>query len=97
MASSSYSIGDEPSSSNYRSQYCDRCDADTPEQCMCDDQQIDVCNECGEDHRYHNDFSGVQTSIDVIFSEQFNERQSSTTRAVKVAVAAAAAAKEQVT
>jgi hypothetical protein len=31
-----YSVGDEPSSSNYRASYCDKCDADKPEQCMCE-------------------------------------------------------------
>jgi hypothetical protein len=34
-------------------------------------QQGDVCKECGHDHSYRPDFSdsGVQTSIDIIFSE----------------------------
>jgi hypothetical protein len=31
----SYSIGDEPSSSNYRPTYCDKCGADTQDQCIC--------------------------------------------------------------
>jgi hypothetical protein len=81
-----YSIGDEPSSSNYRPDYCNKCDADTPDQCRCDysscstaddyihhqqRQQGDVCRECGHDYSYRFDFSdsGVQTSIDIIFSE----------------------------
>ena len=29
-------------------------------------QQGSKCNECNQDHRYHPDFSGVQTSIDII-------------------------------
>jgi hypothetical protein len=58
----SYSIGDEPSSSNYRASYCDLCDADTPAQCKC----ISKCKECGEDHSFHPDFSRVETSIDVL-------------------------------
>jgi hypothetical protein len=67
----SYSIGDEISSSNYRPKYCSECDADTPDECKCKDsskQQYDddVCKECGHDHSYHPDFSGVQTSIDII-------------------------------
>jgi hypothetical protein len=84
-----YCIGDESSSSNYRPGYCNKCDADTIDHCICrDQQQIDgICKECGQNHSYRPNFSGVQTSIDVIFSEQFNERQSSTARAVKVAIA----------
>jgi hypothetical protein len=35
-----YSIGDEISSSNYRPCYCDRCDADSADQCICDDNDI---------------------------------------------------------
>jgi hypothetical protein len=66
--SMTYSIGDEISSSNYRPSYCNQCDADTPEQCTCDQQQYDyvVCKECGHDHCYRPNFSGVQTSIDII-------------------------------
>ena len=37
VMSRSYSIGDEISSSNYRPRYCDRCDADSPEQCVCEE------------------------------------------------------------
>jgi hypothetical protein len=81
-------IGDEISSSNYRACYCNQCDADTPDQCKCEDsctqQYDDVCKECGHDHSYRPDFSGVKTSIDIIFSEQLNETQA-TARAVKVA------------
>jgi hypothetical protein len=67
----SYSIGDEISSSNYRPCYCNQCDADIPDECKCKDsskQQYDddVCKECGHDHSYHPDFTGVQTSIDII-------------------------------
>lgn len=87
-----YSIGDEISSSNYRPDYCNKCDADTPDQCRCDysicstaddyihhqqRQQGDVCKECGHDHSYRHDFSdsGVQTSIDIIFSEPLVGRE----------------------
>jgi hypothetical protein len=71
----SYSIGDEPSSSNYRPDYCNKCDADSQQGCTCNSnnscfdpicQQCDKCKECGQDHSYHPDFSGVQTSIDII-------------------------------
>jgi uncharacterized protein (DUF1786 family) len=70
-----YSIGDEPSSSNYRPNYCNKCDADSEEDCLCSRnnsdfdsayQQGDKCEECNQDHRYHPDFSGVQISIDII-------------------------------
>ena len=70
-----YFIGDEPSSSNYRAGYCNQCDADTKEDCICRInnsgfnyiyQQDDKCRECSQDHSYHPDFTGVQTSIDII-------------------------------
>lgn len=32
-----YSIGDEISSSNYGPCYCNKCDADIPDQCTCKD------------------------------------------------------------
>lgn len=66
-----YSIGVEISSSNYRPYYCDVCDADTSDQCRC----ISKCKECGQDHSYHPNLTGIQTSIEVIFAEQFNEPQ----------------------
>jgi hypothetical protein len=71
----SYSLGDEHSSSNYRPNYCSKCDADSEEDCICNTnnsgfdsiyQQGDKCKECSQDHRYHPDFSRVQTSIDII-------------------------------
>ena len=37
----SYSIGDEPSSSNYRPGYCNKCDADTPDQYICSNNSSD--------------------------------------------------------
>jgi hypothetical protein len=70
-----YSIGDEPSSSNYRPGYCNKCDADKEEDCLCNRnnsdfnsicQQYGKCKECNQDHSYHPDFTGVQTSIDII-------------------------------
>jgi hypothetical protein len=70
-----YFIGDEPSSSNYRPSYCNKCDADSEEDCICRTnnsgfnyiyQQGNKCRECNQDHSYHPDFSEVQTSIDII-------------------------------
>ncbi len=34
--SSTYSIGDEISSSNYRPEFCNKCQADRPQDCICD-------------------------------------------------------------
>jgi hypothetical protein len=81
----SYSIGDEPSSSNYRPSYCNICHADSEEDCLCSRnssgfdfiyQQGGRCKECSQDHSYRPDFSGVQTSIDIIqelLGTQLNE------------------------
>lgn len=70
-----YSIGDEPSSSNYRPFYCNKCDADSEKDCICSTnnsgfgsiyQQGGECKACSQDHSHHTHFSGVQTSIDII-------------------------------
>jgi hypothetical protein len=79
MASSSYSIGDEPSSDNYRAQYCDKCDADREEDCICIHACTFVCKECGHDHSHRPDFSGVKTYIDEIFPKDLNLDSNNTT------------------
>jgi hypothetical protein len=68
-----YFIGDEPSSSNYRPGYCNKCDADSPDECRCTNnsssrdftaadssihhQQDYVCDKCGRCEECDQDHS----------------------------------------
>jgi hypothetical protein len=68
-----YSLGDEISSSNYMPSYCNKCDADNAEECICSSNTIThslqngvCCRVCGHNHSFKQDLDSFKTSTDLI-------------------------------